>query len=117
MALTDGRRDTGIGTGKLSGWVRSKGFRILAISLAVIFILALAASMLYIYKDQERKFADLQQQKQQMQDKLDELSRENERLEGKLQFINSLEGLLQYARENLGYIDPSDTRYDDSDGN
>ena len=114
MAVTDGRRDTGIGSGKLGRVFRSTPFKIVLTVLIVGLALAVFASIFYMYKDQERKLSELEAERQQLQDRLDELSREKERLEGKLEYTNSLEGLLQYARDNLGYVFPDDTRYDDN---
>ena len=116
MAFTDGRRDTGIGTGKLGGWLRSRGVKAVAIILVVLIFFALCAAMFMMYRDQERKLNELLAEKQRLSDTVDKLSRENERLENKLEYTKSLEGLLRYARDNLGYIYPDDTRYDD-DGN
>ena len=38
--------------------------------------------------------------------------REQERLQSNLEYVKSMEGLLRYARENLGYIDDGETRID-----
>ena len=113
MAFTDGRRDTGIGTGKLGGWLRSRGVKIVAVIIVILLFLAFCAAMLFMYKDQERKLNELAAEKQRLSDKVDELSREKERLESKLEYTKSLEGLLQYARDILGYLGPDDIRIDD----
>lgn len=114
MAVTDGRRDTGIGTGKLAAIIGGATLHIILRILVVLIIVGFAMVMLFMYRDQERKLNELAAEKQQMQDRLDELAREKERLESKLQYTQSLEGLLQYARNNLGYVFPDDTRYDDN---
>lgn len=113
MAVTDGRRDTGFDTEILETTVSKRGVKIALIALACVVLVAFGWFFLKTLRDQDRKLDELIAQKQQLEDRLDELSREKERLESKLEYTNSLEGLLQYARENLGYVFPDDIRYED----
>ena len=118
MAITDGRRDSGINTHWLSDVIRSPRFHLVAVICGAVLALAFIAGLFLMYRDQEKKLGELEAEKQQLIDRVDELTREKERLEGKLEYTKSLEGLLQYARDNLGYVFPDDTRIDDgTDGN
>ena len=67
-----------------------------------------------MYRAQQEKLDELEAERQRLEDRLDELSRENEELLGRLEYTDSLEGLLEYARENLGYVFPDDTIIDDA---
>ena len=117
MAVTDGRHDTGLGTSRLGRFLRSKGAVIIIWIVVASALFALLAGLYTMYQKQESKLNELEQQRIQLEERVDELSREKELMESKLKYISSLEGLLNYARENLGYIDPGDTRYDDNGGN
>ena len=117
MAVTDGRRDSGINLSGIKKFMKTQGFRIAATVLIAAFVVGFMGMMYVTIRNQERKLDELIGQKRQLEDRLDELAREKERLEGKLEYTNSLEGLLQYARDNLGYVFPDDTRIDDGQGN
>ena len=110
MAYTDGRRDTGMGTGRLGAFLSSRGARILIWVLVIALLFGLFYALYSMYSSQEKKLSELDAQRKQLEERVDELSREKTLMESKLKYIESLEGLLQYARENLGYIDPGDTR-------
>lgn len=113
MAVTDGRRDSGFDTEVFENAVNKRGVRTVLIVLICAVIVVLGWFFYKTLRDQDAKLDELIAQKQELEDRLDELSREKERLESKLEYTNSLEGLLQYARENLGYVFPDDTRYED----
>ncbi len=116
MSVTDGRRDSGLDSERIERGFKRKGVKIALIAAACILVVAFVLALAMMYRDQEKKLDELIAQRQQLEDRLDELAREKERLESKLEYTNSLEGLLQYARDNLGYVFPDDTRYED-DGN
>ena len=117
MTVTDGRRDSGINTGELTRSFRSRGFRIAAAIIAAVLVIGFLAMLFLMYRDQDRKLDELAAEKQKLEDRVDELTREKEHLESKLEYTKSLEGLLQYARDNLGYVFPNDSRIDDGSGN
>gem|GEM_PF-283624 len=113
MAVTDGRRDSGISTGGIKRSLRSPTARLVLTILCALLVIGFMGVLYTMYREQDRKLDELEAEKALLEDRLDELSREKERLEGKLEYTNSLEGLLQYARDNLGYVFPDDTRLDD----
>lgn len=89
---------------------KSRTVRIIAIILCVLLFLGFVAFMVVQFRAQQKKLAELAQERQMLNDRIDELMREQERLTSDLEFVKSLEGLLQYARDNLGYIAPDDIR-------
>ncbi|MBO4848227.1 MAG: septum formation initiator family protein [Clostridia bacterium] len=84
--------------------------RVIAIIVCVALFLGFIAFIFTQLRSQQRKLAELMQEKQRLNDELDALAREQERLQSNLEYVKSLEGLLQYARDNLGYIGPDDIR-------
>ena len=118
MAITDGRRDSGLDSSASAIKERftGKGWTIALWSFVGLVIIGFVLLLAKMYYAQEKKLDALEAEKQRLEDKLDELSREKERLESKLEYTNSLEGLLQYARDNLGYIFPDDVRIEDGTG-
>ena len=80
--------------------------------LLVIAFVAFIGTQFYL---QQKKLDEITTEKQQLQQKIEELTREQERLESNLEYVKSPEGLLQYAREYLGYNLPDDIRIDVND--
>lgn len=89
---------------------KNRTVRLIAIGLCVLLFLGFVAFMVVQFRAQQRKLAELNEERQMLNDRIDELMREQERLTSDLEFAKSLEGLLQYARDNLGYIGPDDIR-------
>ena len=82
-----------------------------ALLLAVGFVVFIAVQL----HQQKEKLTELNQERWRLEQRIDELTREQERLQSDLEFTKSLEGLLQYARDNLGYIEPGDIRIEDGE--
>ena len=83
-------------------------FRPLYVVLA--FLLAFFV-MAGVYLSQQTKLSSIQEQKDELQKELDSLTVEEERLERMLEYMQTTEYLLQYAREKLGYVFPDDIRF------
>ena len=113
MAVTDGRRDSGIDRGKVDELLHSKRLRTIVGVFALVLIIAFFVLIAMKYREQERMLNELEAELKQLTEQYESISRERELLESKLEYTKSLEGLLQYARDNLGYIDPGDSRYED----
>ncbi len=88
---------------------------IAVLGAAALLIIGFAVFFFTGMRAQREKLRELEQQRWQLENRIDELTREQERLQSDLEFTKSLEGLLQYARDNLGYIGPDDIRIDDND--
>lgn len=82
---------------------------------AAVLLLAFAIFFFTGMRAQREKLRELEQQRWQLENRIDELTREQERLQSNLEFVKSLEGLLRYARDNLGYVEPGDIRIDDNE--
>ncbi|MBO4562535.1 MAG: cell division protein FtsL [Clostridia bacterium] len=95
---------------KNEGFFKSDKVRLIALILSVLLFLGFIAFIVTQLRSQQKKLAELMQEKQRLNDEIDYLSREQERLQSDLEYVKSLEGLLQYARDNLGYIGPDDIR-------
>ncbi len=113
MAVTDGRRDSGLHLSSIKDITNTVGFRVAATVTAAVVVLAFIGMLFFMLREQDRKLSELENRRQELEQQLDELAREKERLEGKLEYTNSIEGLIQYARDNLGYVFPDDVRIDD----
>lgn len=93
--------------------VKKVNYKRLAIVIAVVLLAAFLVGIVFRLRYQRAKLAELNEQTRILEDKVNELMREKERLQSNLEFTKSLEGLLQYARENLGYKLPEDVRIED----
>lgn len=93
--------------------VKKVNYKRLAIVIAVVLLAAFLVGIVFRLRYQRAKLAELNEQTRILEDKVNELMREKERLQSNLEFTKSLEGLLQYARENLGYKLPEDIRIED----
>lgn len=98
-----------------NGTVNKKTGKTIAIVLAVLLALGFFAFIFTQLRAQRAKLNQLNTERARLEDRIDELTREQERLQSDLEFAKSLEGLLQYARDNLGYIGPDDIRIEDGE--
>lgn len=83
---------------------------VLVSAVIALILVGLIAFVVIAHREQQAKLTELNQEKWRLEERIDELTREQERLQADLEYTKSLEGLLQYARDNLGYIDPDDVR-------
>ncbi|MCR5808649.1 MAG: septum formation initiator family protein [Clostridiales bacterium] len=95
---------------KDGGFFKNGTVRTIAALLCVALFLGFVAFMTSQFLSQRRKLAELNSERQQLNDRINELLREQERLQSDLEYIKSPEGLRRYAREELGYILPGDER-------
>lgn len=86
--------------------------RLIAWVLIAALVIGFAAFVVIQLYSQKQKLAEIRGEKERLETRLEELMREQERLESNLEYVKSMEGLLRYARENLGYIDEGETRID-----
>ena len=94
------------------GFLRSSRARIVAWVLVIALVLGFIAFVVVQLYSQRQKLNEIREEKERLNAKLEELMREQERLESNLEYVKSMEGLLRYARENLGYIDEGEIRID-----
>ena len=85
-------------------------FRFRPLYVVLAFLLAFFV-MAGVYLSQQTKLSSIQEQKEELQKELDALTVEEERLERMLEYMQTTEYLLQYAREKLGYVFPDDVRF------
>lgn len=91
------------------------GFRIRPRYLILFFILTFFV-LGGVYLSQQTKLDSIASQKVELQTQLDSLKVEQERLERMLEYMQTTDYLIQYAREKLGYVFEDDWKfYDDSD--
>ncbi len=64
-----------------------------------------------VYLSQQTTLKSIALEKETQQAALDALKVEEERLERMLEYMNSTEYLIQYAREKLGYVFPGDIKF------
>ena len=64
-----------------------------------------------IYLSQQTKLTSIAEETAALQQQLDALKVEEERLERMLEYMQTEEYLLQYAREKLGYVFPNDIKF------
>ncbi|MBR3382967.1 MAG: septum formation initiator family protein [Clostridia bacterium] len=95
-----------------SGFLKDRRVRVASRVLVAVLIIAFAAFIVLQLYSQRQKLAEIRAEKERLETRLEELMREQERLQSNLEYVKSMEGLLRYARENLGYIDDGETRID-----
>ncbi len=66
-----------------------------------------------IYLSQQTTLATIAEDTEKLESELDALEVEEERLERMLEYMQTDEYLLQYAREKLGYVFPDDIKFYD----
>ena len=64
-----------------------------------------------VYLSQQTKLRSIEESKLGLQGELDALNVEEERLERMLEYMQTDEYKLQYAREKLGYVFPDDVKF------
>lgn len=64
-----------------------------------------------IYLSQQTKMTTIEEETAALQAQLDALRVEEERLERMLEYMQTDDYLLQYAREKLGYVYPDDIKF------
>lgn len=71
----------------------------------------LAAALGVVFVSQERKMEAIRQEQQALGDEYAALQVERQRIEYMIEYAQSEEYLLQYAREKLGYVKPEDIKF------
>lgn len=71
----------------------------------------LVAVLAMVLVSQERKLADIRQEQQVLAEEHAALQLEKQRIEYMIEYAQSEEYLLQYAREKLGYVKPGDIKF------
>lgn len=79
----------------------------------ILFFLMVFFVLGGVYLSQQTKLSSISEQKAVLQGELDALSVEQERLERMLEYMQTNDYLLQYAREKLGYVFPADFKFYD----
>lgn len=70
-----------------------------------------------VYLSQQTKLTTISEEKDTLQTQLDSVKVEEERLDRMLEYMQTDEYLIQYAREKLGYVFPDDIKFiDDGSG-
>lgn len=89
---------------------KNRALKIKPIYIILIFLLAFCV-MGGIYLSQQTKLDSIEQKKTDLQAELDAYKVEQERLESMLEYMQTDTYLEQYAREKLGYVYPTDTKF------
>ena len=90
------------------------GFRIRPRYIILFFILTFFV-LGGVFLSQQTKLSSIAEEKVTLQTKLDEKKVEQERLERMLEYMQTTDYMIQYAREKLGYVFEGDWKfYDDS---
>ena len=79
----------------------------------LLFFLLMFCVLGGIYLSQQTKLSSIAEEKAALQTQLDTLTVEQERLERMLEYMQTNEYLLQYAREKLGYVYADDYKFYD----
>lgn len=95
---------------KIREFFKNNTAKTVAILLIVAVFLGFVGFMTSQFISQKKMLREMELEKQRLSDRIDELLREQERLQSDLEYVKSPEGLLQYARDHLGYIFPGDER-------
>jgi len=91
---------------------KRKQFHIKAGYVMLAFLLAFCI-LGGIYLSQETRLTAIAEEKDALQGELDSLKVEEERLSRMLEYMQTNDYLLQYAREKLGYVYPDDYKFVD----
>ena len=90
------------------------GFRLRPRYLILFFILTFFV-LGGVYLSQQTKLSSIAEEKVKLQTELDRYKVDEERLERMLEYMNTTDYMIQYAREKLGYVFPDDWKfYDDA---
>ncbi len=95
-----------------AGNEKGRRFKLAVRVICIVLVLGLAAFIATQLYFQHKKLAEIRSETARLRQQIEELTREKERLESNLEYVKSPEGLLQYAREYLGYTLPDDVRID-----
>ena len=95
---------------KLKKKRRSISFRLRPVHLFLIFILLLFV-LGGVYLSQQTTMASIEQEKAEKQSVLDGLKVDEERLERMLEYMQTDQYMMQYAREKLGYVFDDDIKF------
>ncbi|MBQ6425488.1 MAG: septum formation initiator family protein [Clostridia bacterium] len=91
---------------------KKKKFRLRAGYVILAFLL-LVCILGGVYLSQETRIKTIAEEKASLQNELDKLKVEEERLERTLEYMGTNDYLLQYAREKLGYVYSNDLKFVD----
>lgn len=92
----------------------SSGLRIRPRYIILFFILTFFV-LGGVFLSQQTKLESIAEEKTTLQTQLDSLKVDEERLERMLEYMQTTDYLVQYAREKLGYVFPDDWKfYDDT---
>ena len=91
---------------------KRKRFKIKAGYIMLAFLLAFCI-LGGIYLAQETQLSSISEEKEALQATLDGLKVEEKRLSRMLEYMQTNDYLLQYAREKLGYVYPDDYKFYD----
>ena len=91
---------------------RSISFRLRPVHLFLIFILLLFV-LGGVYLSQQTTMASIEDEKAEKQSVLDGLKVDEERLERMLEYMQTDQYMMQYAREKLGYVFDDDIKFYD----
>lgn len=75
----------------------------------------LAAAFCFVLNSQENKLRDIKAEQRQLEDQLNGLKVEEERVERMIEYSKTDEYLIRYAREKLGLVMPGDILFDVGD--
>lgn len=87
---------------------RTLRFRPRYIILAFVLIFFILGG---VFLSQQTTLSTIAGEKAELQAQLDELAVEQERLERTLEYMQTEDYLIQYAREKLGYVFPTDWKF------
>ena len=96
---------------------KKKKIRIALWVSAAAAVIVLIVVLLSVIPAQREKLRELEAEKQRLNAQLNELLLEYEGMEEMLEYTGSVEFLLRYARENLGFMLEGDIRVDVDDPN
>ncbi|MDO4573479.1 MAG: septum formation initiator family protein [Clostridia bacterium] len=94
----------------MAGKTSIGGIRIRPRYIMMAFVLAFFV-LGGVYLSQQTQIRSIREQAAELQTQLDALSVEEERLERMLEYMQTDEYKLQYAREKLGYVFPDDIKF------
>ncbi len=95
----------------------TRSFAVRPLYIILVFVLT-AFVLAGVFISQQSQLRSIAAEKETLQSKLDDRKVEKERLERMLEYMQTDEYLIQYAREKLGYVFPDDWKfYEDTTGN
>ena len=89
---------------------KKRRFKLKAGYIMLAFLLAFCV-LGGIYLSQQTRLDYIADEKDSLQSQLDSLKVEEERLSRMLEYMQTNDYLLQYAREKLGYVYPNDLKF------